>query len=220
MKNNKFNILFESYMNELSDKEIFGSDIHNAILKVFKLNTNTNEFDDLIQEIDNFKYLEPNNIKTEELQDLLMEPGNWDDNFEVCKIMVFDKKTNKLLFEGITLLGTDSNDIIDLISANDNPRGTFEGVTEESAEITEDSDKFDESIIEDNTIYNGFKINIESFDDQGDTVFMWRFNANKRTYSDDKYYNTLDDALNTAKLTIDNLLKRRYNHTRSGSFLS
>lgn len=204
MKKDKFNLLFESFMDKLSDEEIFGNDIHNAVLKIYKLNYNTNEFDNLIQEFDNFKFLEPDANRSDILNDLLMEPGDWDDNFEICKIMVFDKKTNKLLFEGITLLGTDSNDVIDLLSYNENPRGTFEGVTEESTEITEDSDKFDETYTNETIEYKDHIIHIESFDDQGDIVFIWNIDNGK--LSDEKYYSTKELAINKAKAEIDFLV--------------
>jgi hypothetical protein len=191
--------------NLASDKDLYGNDVYNSILRVYKLNSKG--FEDLLQEIDNFKFIEPTHERQTEIEDLTIEnPSDIDDNFEVCKIVVFEKETNKILFETITMFGADSNDIIDLISYNENPRGIFTGV--EESIVQEDSDKFDETFNADNTIYNGFKINIESFDDQGDIVYMWRFNNHKRTYSDDKYYKSAIEAITIAQKQIDKLLER------------
>ena len=129
MKKTKFDLLFEDIMNTITDKEQFGSDIHNSILKIYK--KNSKGFSDLIQEIDNFKFLEPSKERQDEINELTIEEENLldvDADQEVCKIVVFDKETNKALFEVITLLGADSNDIIDMISYIENPRGTFQGV--------------------------------------------------------------------------------------------
>ena len=127
MKKSKFDLLFEDIMNNFSDKEVFGTDIHNSILKVYKYNSNG--FSDLIYEIDNFKFLEPSKEKLNEIEDLIFDDDSYADEIqETCKIVVFDKETNKALFEVITLLGTDSNDIIDMISYKENPRGIFQGV--------------------------------------------------------------------------------------------
>ena len=206
MKKTKFDLLFEDIMSNLaSDKDLYGNDVYNSILRVYKLNSKG--FEDLLQEIDNFKFIEPTQERQTEIEDLTIEPpSDIDDNFEVCKIVVFEKETNKILFEAITMFGTDSNDIIDLISYNENPRGIFTGV--EESIVQEDSDKFDETFNADNTIYNGFKINIESFDDQGDIVYMWSFNNHKRTYSDDKYYKSAIEAITIAQKQIDELLER------------
>ena len=278
-KNNKFDILFESIMNNISDKELYGSDIYNTILKIYKFNKSTNTFDNLLTEIDNFKYLVPDVNRTEIINDLKLELSDADPNFDICKIEIYDKESNDLLFDCITFYGTDSNDIIDLLSYTETPRGTFEGSPElynetiddnaiktfsvdnfkikiyetdgeyyykvfladkeliasnnedggifykindayinaknwindynETDTIAEDSDKFDETYNQNAIAYKGFKINIDSFDDQGDIVFMWAVHTNGHTYEDGKYYNSVETAITTAQNTIDELLRKR-----------
>ena len=112
MKKTKFDLLFEDIMSNLaSDKDLYGNDVYNSILRVYKLNSKG--FEDLIQEIDNFKFIEPTQERQTEIEDLTIEDvSDVDDNFEVCKIVVFEKETNKILFEAITMFGTDSNDIL------------------------------------------------------------------------------------------------------------
>lgn len=279
MKKQNFDILFESIMSKLSDKELFGSDVYNTTLKIYKFNKSTNTFDNLLTEIDNFKYLVPNVNRTEIINDLTLELSDADPNFDICKIEIYDKESNDLLFDCITFYGTDSNDIIDLLSYNKNPRGTFEGSPElynetiddnaiktfsvdnfkikiyetngeyyykvfladkelitsnnedggifykindayinaknwindynETDTIAEDSDKFDETYNQNAIAYKGFKINIDSFDDQGDIVFMWAVYTNGHTYEDEKYYNSVETAITTAQNTIDELLRKR-----------
>lgn len=114
----KFDLLFEEIMSDFSDKDIFGTDVHKSILKIYKLNNKG--FEDLIQEITNFNFLEPNAERTEIIKDLTVE--SYDNDFNVCKIMVFEKETNKILFDVITYCGNNMNEIIDLISYVENPR--------------------------------------------------------------------------------------------------
>lgn len=116
--------------------------------------------------------------------------------------MVFEKKSNKLLFDCITQYGNDSNEIIDLISYNENPRGTFEGVSETLYE--EDSDSFDDTYTNERIEYRNHIINIETFDDQGDIVYMW--NVDNGKLSDSKYYDKKEYAIAKAKSKIDFLI--------------
>ena len=37
MKKTKFDLLFEEIMNNVSDKELYGTDIHNTILKIYRM---------------------------------------------------------------------------------------------------------------------------------------------------------------------------------------
>jgi hypothetical protein len=37
MKKTKFDLLFEEIMASVSDKELYGTDIHNAILKIYRM---------------------------------------------------------------------------------------------------------------------------------------------------------------------------------------
>jgi DNA-directed RNA polymerase subunit RPC12/RpoP len=116
--------------------------------------------------------------------------------------MVFEKDTNELLFDCIAVDGTDTNEIIDVLSYNENPRGTFEGVYEE------DSDSFDDTFNNEQTNYRDYLISLESFDDQGDIVYMWNISLpdGTNTDTDEKYYNTKEEALNIAKAKIDYLI--------------
>lgn len=285
MKRN-FDILFEDIMNNISDKELYGNDIHNSIVKIYKFNTSTNTFDNLLVEIDNFKFLEPNSERLNIIEDLTMDLEDADSNFDICKIEIFDKETNKLLFDGITFYGNDSNEIIDLLSYTENPRGVFQGSptfntlyeeaianTNKPAEVyrigkyivkfylnpdynytykvfengnmlidsagedygywesisdaltdaknwindwdnretvNEDSDSFDNTFNQETGEYNGYKINISNFDDQGDIVYTWSIhdlnNDNGAIVNDDSYYNSFDEALKYAKLNVNNLI--------------
>jgi hypothetical protein len=95
------------------------------------------------------------------------------------------------------------SEIIDLISYNENSRGTFEGVSETLYE--EDSDSFDETYKAETIEYRDHFINIETFDDQGDIVYVWSITSKKdnNTFSDEKYYNSIKSALDNAKAEID-----------------
>lgn len=282
-KNNKFDILFESIMNNISNKELYGSDVYNTILKIYKFNKATNTFDNLLTEIDNFKYLVPDVNRTEIINDLKLELSDVDPNFDICKIEIYDKESNDLLFDCITFYGTDSNDIIDLLSYTENPRGISTGVPElynetiddnaiktfsvnnfkikiyetdgeyyykvfladkeliasnnedygifyeindayinaknwindytETHTIAEDSDKFDETYNQNTIAYNGYKIIINSFDDQGDTVYTWSINNlendNGAIINDDSYYSTANEALKFAKINVNNLINKQ-----------
>ena len=283
MKKQNFDILFESIMSKLSDKELFGSDVYNTTLKIYKFNKSTNTFDNLLTEIDNFKYLVPDTTRTEIIDDLTLDLNDYDADFEVCKIEIYDKESNNLLFDCITFYGTDSNDIIDLLSYNKNPRGISEGLPElynetiddnaiktfsvdnfkikiyetdgeyyykvfladkeliasnnedggifykindayinaknwindynETDTIAEDSDKFDETYNQNAIAYNGYKIIINSFDDQGDTVYTWSINNlendNGAIINDDSYYSTANEALKFAKINVNNLINKQ-----------
>lgn len=206
MKKTKFDLLFENIMAEVkpTDAEIFGNDICIATLKVYKLTDKG--FTNLIYEIDNFKFLNPDKTRSEAIADLEVIPSNVDINFELCKIMVFEKKSNELKFECITFLGDDSNEIIDLISYNENPRGTFEGYNPQNIEdlYEEDSDSFDKTYKDETIEYKDHFINIESFDDQGDIVYMW--NVDNGKLSDLKYYDKKEHAIAKAKSEIDFLI--------------
>ena len=115
MQKTKFDLLFEEIMNNFSDKEIFGTDVHNSILKVYKWKNN--DFSDVILEISNFKFLEPSAERLEIIDDLKIEEiSNIDEEDAICKIIVFDKETNKILFDVITYEGNAANEIIDTIS--------------------------------------------------------------------------------------------------------
>jgi hypothetical protein len=203
MKKTKFDLLFENIMSSIqaTDAEVFGNDIYLSTLKVFKLTDKG--FTNLIYEIDNFEFLEPDSVRGETIADLKVDEENVDIDFELCKIMVFEKKSNELKFECITFLGDDSNEIIDLISYNENPRGNFEGVSETLYE--EDSDSFDETYKAETIEYRDHFINIETFDDQGDIVYVWSITSKKdnNTFSDEKYYNSIKSALDNAKAEID-----------------
>lgn len=37
MKKTKFDLLFENIISQISDKELYGSDVHNSILKIYRM---------------------------------------------------------------------------------------------------------------------------------------------------------------------------------------
>lgn len=127
MKFKKFDLLYEDIMTDLNTPEQEMSDVYTSILKICKFNPLTNEFDDKNKtlEIYNFKFHEPDAVRSEQLTDLTFNEGEFSEDDDIGKIIVTDKNTDKTLYEGIAYLGKDMDEIIDLLSYTDNPRSTF-----------------------------------------------------------------------------------------------
>lgn len=122
----KFNKLYTQIKESLDDNNGI-SDIYNAILTVYKINQNKTLYK--IYEIINFKYHDPDRVIDDQLDDLIFDGDETDisadDPQEYVKIIIKDKQTGKNLFVGITLNGTDLEDVIELLSADKNPLGKF-----------------------------------------------------------------------------------------------
>jgi hypothetical protein len=108
----KFNILFEEIMNNISDAELFGNEIVNSILKIYKFSNGN--FNDVDTEIVNFKFVEPINDRLTEIDDYKVDETTISEELDLRKIIVFDKNTNKILFDEIFYV-KDIPIILDLI---------------------------------------------------------------------------------------------------------
>lgn len=114
--------------------------------------------------------------------------------------MVFEKETNKLLFDCIAVDNRNTKDIIDAITYSpQNIPDNFSDLYEEN------SDEYEETF---NTVAindNDYTIDINSFDDQGDIVYQWgirKTNENGYIVYDEQYWNTKEEAVNTAKIVL------------------
>ena len=99
MKESKFDILFESVMNELNN-------VHNSIVRIFNWNESTQSFSDLYSEEINFKFKNITQDKFEMLKDLTYdleqcEEHNLEDDV-YKKVEITDKELIKLIQESIT----------------------------------------------------------------------------------------------------------------------
>ena len=99
MKESKFDILFESVMNELNN-------VHNSIVRIFNWNESTQSFSDLYSEEINFKFKNITQDKFEMLKDLTYdleqcEEHNLEDDV-YKKVEITDKETGDLLISFIT----------------------------------------------------------------------------------------------------------------------
>lgn len=99
MKESKFDILFESIVNELNG-------VHNSIVRIFNWNESSKSFSDLYSEEINFKFKECTESELEILKDLTYEldqceEHNLEDNV-YKKVEIIDKETGDLLISFIT----------------------------------------------------------------------------------------------------------------------
>lgn len=99
MKESKFDILFESIVNELNG-------VHNSIVRIFNWNESSKSFSDLCSEEINFKFKECTESELEILKDLTYEldqceEHNLEDNV-YKKVEIIDKETGDLLISFIT----------------------------------------------------------------------------------------------------------------------
>lgn len=99
IKESKFNVLYESVMNELNN-------VHNSIVRIFNWNESTQSFSDLYSEEINFKFKECTKSELEILKDLTYELDQCEEhNLEdgvYKKVEVTDKETGDLLISFIT----------------------------------------------------------------------------------------------------------------------
>lgn len=99
IKESKFNVLYESVMNELNN-------VHNSIVRIFNWNESTQSFSDLYSEEINFKFKECTKSELEILKDLTYELDQCEEhNLEdgvYKKVEITDKETGNLLISFIT----------------------------------------------------------------------------------------------------------------------
>lgn len=99
MKESKFDILFESIVDEING-------VHNSIVRIFNWNESTQSFSDLYSEEINFKFKNLTQDKFEMLKDLTYdleqcEEHNLEDDV-YKKVEITDKETGDLLISFIT----------------------------------------------------------------------------------------------------------------------
>ena len=99
MKESKFDILFESIVDEING-------VHNSIVRIFNWNESTQSFSDLYSEKINFKFKNVTQDKFEILKELTYdleqcEEHNLEDDV-YKKVEITDKKTGDLLISFIT----------------------------------------------------------------------------------------------------------------------
>lgn len=74
----------------------------------------------------------------------------------------------------------------------------------------EDSDKYEETFTNSTDIIDGYIIDINTFDDQGDIVYQWGIKTNKDSgyiAYDEQYYNSKEEALKVAKIVLNQILQ-------------
>ena len=89
--------IFES--ESVTDVELFGNEVVNSILKIYKFSNGN--FNDIDTEIVNFKFVEPINDRLTEIDDYKVDETTVSEELDLRKIIVFDKNTNKILFDEI-----------------------------------------------------------------------------------------------------------------------
>jgi hypothetical protein len=197
MIKNKFDLIFESIMEEITDAEMFGTDSINSILKVYKWDRGTKDFSDIDMEIDNFKFNPEKTSSTNDyLADLTVDDNepflNGNESLDLIdnvykNIVIFDKNTNKILWHCFTR-SENVQEIIDSISFNVNSE-----ITEESVE-----DDFESS---ERAEYEGYTIWVNPWNDQGDTVYGFEITKNDEVIGDS--YESKPNGYPTAEVAVD-----------------
>lgn len=100
MKKSKFNLLFETVMNELKNN-LNPNELVISTLKVY--NFRNGSFNDIAQEIDNFHYINPNNESNKLLEEYTIQDTDLnkfsDQESILKKIIVYKKQSNEIICE-------------------------------------------------------------------------------------------------------------------------